>query len=322
MMDNKQLFLYTGKKGIAEAEKFNEKGLASYSVNLGNICEFGCSYCYVPSITLKQKTVQDVLKKGYTVDDISSYRPRNNVLECVAKDLKKISSDDNNYVFFCTTCDPCATEEHTETTIDAIRLIMEGSSLQVRVLSKSALITRVAKSLIDYKERITYSLSTGTASSPISKAIEERASSITDRVHALQWLQDKGFRTYGMICPVLPSEVDNLKQLLDQVRPDLCEGVWGEAVNVRGRSLENTLNKLKEAGLEEDAKELQWVMGNKKVWIEYAKNLFLGFQKEMRDRELLDKLHFLQYVSKHDREFYEGNSGAVCLYKKKKKTTI
>jgi DNA repair photolyase len=313
-MDTQKIqFQYSGKTSIGETKPFKKKGLASYSVNLGNICAFGCTYCYVPSITIKQKVVQNIIAQGHKTEDISYYRPRDNVLACVSKDLKKIHSDDNGTVFFCTTCDPCATPDHADTTIRTIRLIMDGSNLQVRVLSKSALISHVAQNLSDYRDRVTYSLSTGTALQAISQTIEERASNITQRVAALHWLQENNFRTYGMICPVLPSEVDNVNPLLDQVRPERCEGVWIEAVNVREKSLVNTYDKLMAAGLEDHAIELQRVMGNKKAWIEYTKKLFLGFQGEMNRRGLLDRMHFLQYVSKHDRDFFEGQPGATCL---------
>jgi len=313
MESEKIQFNYLGNTGIGRTKAFEEKHLAEYSVNIGNICAFGCTYCYTPSVTSKQKIIRDIITQGYNIDEISCYRHMDNVLECVAWDLKKIHPDDHRTVFFCTTCDPCATKEHADTTIKAIRLIMERSKLQVRLLSKSVNIIHIAQDLAVYRDRITYSLSTGTASPDISRAIEERASNITERIQALHWLQDNGFRTYGMICPVLPSEGDNVIQLLDQVRPELCENVWVEAVNVRGKSLVQTYKKLIDADLMDHAEELKRVMNNKAAWIEYSKRLFLGFQSEMRDRGLLDRMYFLQYVSKGDINFFEGNPGAVCL---------
>lgn len=313
-MENEKIqFNYLGNTGIGRTKAFEEKRLAEYSVNIGNICTFGCTYCYTPSVTSKQKIIRDIIAQGYSLDEISCYRHMNNVLECVVRDLKKIHPDDHGTVFFCTTCDPCATREHTTTSIQAIKLIMDRSNLQVRVLSKSFLITHIARELADYRNRIVYSLSTGTASPDVSRVIEERASNITERVKALHWLQDNDFRTYGMICPVLPSEMDNVNQLLDQVRPEHCEAIWIEAANVRGKSIIKTYEKLVASGLEDHAEELKGVIGNKVAWIAYSKKLFLGFQSEMRRRGILDKMHFLQYISKDDREFFERQPGAICL---------
>jgi DNA repair photolyase len=309
----KKHFYYNGKTGIARTEGFKHKLLADYSVNIGNICEFGCSFCYVPSVTSKQRVVIDILEKGYSYDQFSCYRYKNNILETVTKDLIKISPNDRGVVFFCTTCDPCATLEHADTTIEVIKLIMKKSNLNVRVLSKSILIKNIAEALTIHSKRIFYGLSTGTSLDEVSKAIEQNASPIRKRVEVLHWLQDNNFRTYGMICPVIPSEVDSVKELLDQIRPKFCEDVWVEAVNVRGKSLLNTYEKLLGAGLEKHANELQRVMGNKDNWREYSKKLFLNFQYEMRKRNQLKKLHFLQYVSPEDKEFFGKQEGAVCL---------
>lgn len=309
----KHHFYYAGKTGMAKTEGFRHKLLAEYSVNIGNICEFGCSFCYVPSITGKQKTVKSILDKGYKLGEFSLYRYKDNVIHTVANDLRKINPNDMGTVFFCTTCDPCATTKHAEISIDAIKLIMEKSNLQVRVLSKCVLIKKIAESLSTFQDRVMFSLSTGTTSDEISNAIEENASSISKRVETLHWLQDNTFRTYGMICPVLPSEIDNVSILVDQVRPEHCEHVWVEAVNVRGRSLINTYNKLKEHHLDKHAEELKKVMGNKSNWGAYSKQLFLNFQKEMRDRGHLYKLRYLQYVSPEDKDFYATQEGAICL---------
>lgn len=310
---NKKRFYYTGKTGIARTKGFEHKLLAKYSVNIGNICEFGCTFCYVPSITNKQKAVKSILDKGYKIEEFSLYRYKDNVLFTVAHDLRNIKQSDHGTVIFCTTCDPCATLEHADISIDAIKLIMERSNLQVRVLSKSILIKNIAKSLSSNKKRIIYSLSTGTSYEEVSNAIEQNASPIKKRIEILHWLQDNDFRTYGMICPVIPSEVNRVNELINQVRPELCEDVWVEAVNVRGKSLVNTYECLIKAGLEKHALELKRVMGNKNDWIEYSKELFLNFQNEMRQRGQLKKLHFLQYVSPDDREFFEKQEGAICL---------
>jgi hypothetical protein len=66
------------------------------------------------------------------------------------------------------------------------------------------------------------------------------------------------------------------------VRPDLCEQVWAEAINVQGKSLVNTYNYLKEAGLTENAEELQRMMNNKNAWRKYTQQLFINFQNDLK----------------------------------------
>jgi DNA repair photolyase len=318
----KKKFSYQGKTGIAYTKGFEEKLLAKYAVNIGNMCDFGCTFCYVPSAMRRLQYIQNILKNGNNLGEFSSYRDRENVLETVRNDLKKINQDDTSEVFFCTTCDPCSTLENVETTAAAMRIILEGSNLTIRVLSKSILIKELATRTEAYKNRVVYSLSTGTSYPLISAIIEDLASPIIERVEALHWLQDHGFRTYGMICPVLPSEVDRVKVLLDQIRPDRCEHIWVEALNIRGNSLANTYEKLQGGGANNHADELLRVMGHKQNWIEYSEKLFLAFQIELKNRGQLDKLRFLQYVSKNDRDFFESQEGAVCILPSAKKHSV
>jgi len=312
----KQEFTYEGKTGIAETKGFQKKGLSDFSCNIGNVCEIGCTFCYVPSVTTKQKYVQRILQKGYSVEEFSLYRTKDNLLNCVKRDLKKFNPGDNRVVLFCTTCDPCATKEHADITESAIRLIMEYSGLHVRVLSKCTLIFGIAKELDFYRHRIIYSLSTGTIRPEVSACIEENASPIEERIATLKLLQDKGFRTYGMLCPILPSEMDSLDKLIDETRPQLSEHVWAEAINVRGKSLVKTRDQLIKCDLDESAKVLEQVMGNRKNWRNYSKELFLRIQANMKKRGVLEKLRFLQYVKGEPAEFrgfFESKDGAICL---------
>ncbi len=314
--DKKHAFRYDGMTGIAESKEFKKKLLADLSCNIGCICEFGCTFCYVPTVTKKLKYVQAVLKKDYKIDEFSLYHNKDNVLNTVKRDLIKIQPGDNREVIFCTTCDPCATEEHLDITTSAIKLIMESSDLHVRVLSKSVLIMDIALALEDFRERITYSLSTGTIRPEISACIEGNASPIEERIKTLNQLQADGFRTYGMLCPILPSEMDKLDILIDEINPKVCEHVWAEAINIRGKSLVETREQLIECGLTEDAEAIGDVKGNKESWRNYSKKLFLNLQAKMKKRELLHKFRFLQYV-KHEptefKRFFETQEGAVCL---------
>lgn len=311
-----QHFSYEGKTGIAETKGFQKKQLADFACNIGNICHFGCTFCYVPSVVTKQKGVQNILKEGYGWDEISHYRTKENLCNCVERDLKKIEPGDRRTVIFCTTCDPCATEEHADITSSAIHLIMESSGLQVRVLSKSTLILEIAKTLDRYRERIIYGLSTGTIRPEISACIEGNASPVLDRLKTLEFMQGAGYRTFGMLCPILPSEMPYLDQLVDAINVAKCEHVWAEALNVRGKSLVKTRDQLENCGLDDDAKSLDHVMGNKASWREYSKELFLKVREELQKRGAADKLRFLQYVTREPEEFvefFESQKGALCL---------
>lgn len=310
---SKKQFSYKGKTGFAETEGFKKKGLADYACNIGNICIFSCSYCYVPDMPFKHSSVKELIEAGHDTRQISNYRDHDNLLDTVTKDLKKISPDDTSTVFFCTTCDPCATSDHTKITTALARLILSQSNLQVRILSKSSKIIEVATGLSDFKGRVVYGLSTGTCLDEISKSVETNASPIKERVAALHWLQDNGYRVFGMICPVLPSEKGRVKELINQIRPELCEDIWVEAINDKGSSLTNTLAALNNSGLEWHAYALKSIMDDKNHWRRYAQELYTAFEREFERRGMLKKYHFLQYVTKADNTFFSVSRYAICL---------
>jgi hypothetical protein len=116
-----------------------------------------------------------------------------------------------------------------------------------------------------------------------------------------------------MICPVLPSEKGRVKDLLDQIRPEFCEDIWVEAINDKGTSLTNTKAALMKSGLDWPSSAMTSIMTSKNAWRQYAKDLFLAFQREFKKRTILHKFHYLQYVTKADKEFFSGQPGAVCL---------
>jgi len=306
-------FQYAANTGIASSKPFQKKLLADHTVNIGNACSLGCSYCYVPDMTFKHKSLKNIENKGYTLRQISNYRNHSNVVSTVTRDLKKNNLKENETVFFCSTCDPCASAANVKTTIAAAKLILQGSKSQIRVLSKSDRIIDVALVLSHYKDRVIYGLSTGTCLDEISNSIEGNASPIKERVAALHWLQNNGYRTYGMICPVLPSEKGRVKELLDQVRPENCEAVWVEAINDKGTSLTNTLTALQHSDLDFHAYAIKAIMQSKDQWRQYTQELYLGFRRELRKQNMMHKLHYLQYTTKADINFFMPKQGTVCL---------
>ena len=98
-LDMGQTRYIAGHNGVV-GKGFEHKLLAEYSVNIGNICEFDCTYCYVPSVTMKQKSVKNIMDQGFQIGKFSSSREMDNVLSTVAKDLKRIKPDDIRTVFF------------------------------------------------------------------------------------------------------------------------------------------------------------------------------------------------------------------------------
>ena len=53
---------------------------------------------------------------------------------------------------------------------------------------------------------------------------------VSKRLEALRWLQDHGYRTYAMVCPILPQTDYNAfaQEMIGAIDVANCEHVWAE----------------------------------------------------------------------------------------------
>ena len=160
-----------------------------------------------------------------------------------------------------------------------------------------------------------YGLSTGTLDDQIASAIEGGTPLVCKRLEALRELQDRGLRTYGMLCPILPQAdaEEYAGRVAASLRVDRCEHVWAEVLNVRGRSMARTYGALRQAGHDAQAGWLEQVANNGRLWEEYARRTFLALSKVVPPH----KLRFLQYVKRGTLEWWRAHEslGAVLLGK-------
>jgi len=228
--------------------------------------------------------------------------------------------DDHRVVFSSSTVDVAANMELLRETAELCNLILEHTGWQIRLLSKSHLLYKlVADRMIPerHHHRLIFGFSTGTVDDRVARAIEKGTALVSKRIESLHWLQDNGFRTFGMICPSLPQEDYERfsKESCEAIRVDRCEHVWAEPINVRGDSLVRTLAALKSAGLDEDAGRLAEVSGAGcgKAWEEYSRQTFLAHTRYIPP----EKLRFLQYINGKTADWWSGQRkyGAVLLGK-------
>lgn len=295
-----------------KSEEFHEKHLCDGIVlNLGEACVYGCEFCYVEASSIWQappvlKAHYDKTGTKYKFSDVVIRRKdaikllKGQLFD--SEDKRKFDDPgDTRVVFSSTTVDVAANMELLAETAEACNLILKNTPWQIRLLSKSNLLHKLmADKMIsdDYRDRIIFGFSTGTLDDAVAKAIETGTPLMSKRLKSLYWLQDNGFRTFGMICPSLPQrEYDRFsKEICGAIRSDLCEHVWAEVINVRGASLTKTLAALRRAKLIDEAAMLEEVSGpkSKATWEEYARATFEAHAVNVPP----EKLRFLQYVAK------------------------
>lgn len=278
--------------------------------------------CYVPSMMAKAPHMQEI-----AADHADVVVRRANALDVLRRQLSLAKGaprfsdpNDRRVVFSSPLVDVAGNMDLVRETIEACRLILTLTHWQVRLLSKSNLLPKIAEALPEYRDRIIYGVSTGTLDNRLALAFEGGTPLVSKRLASLHWLQDNKFRTYGMICPSLPLGDDQTyarfaRECSDAIRSHLCEHVWAEVINVRGESMTRTLASLVNANFIEEASLLREVSTDKEAWENYNRATFLG-HAAVYDGEP-GKLRFLTYVTKGTTDWWTPlvPRGAVLLGK-------
>jgi len=328
--------LYRDAKTVLNAknEAFREKLLCDGLIyNPGDACAYSCSFCYVASL---QRYLAPPILNAYESQTGKALKfegaviRRRNATELLRAQLLKSNGqrrypedDDNRVVYSSTTVDVAANMELLRETAEMCNLILEHTGWQVRLLSKSNLLHKlVADGMIPerHQHRLIFGFSTGTIDDRVARAFEKGTALVSKRIDSLHWLQDNGFRTFGMICPSLPQgDYDRFsREVCEAIRVDKCEHVWAEPINVRGDSFVRTLSALRGKGLHAEADRLASVLGPGKgeAWENYSRATFLAHTRHIP----AEKLRFLQYVNDGTASWWTAQRklGAILLGKKAK----
>jgi DNA repair photolyase len=297
----------------------------------GTACAYRCSYCYVETIVGTKPFVTSLLGGNRFQDVVirrkdAVTRLRNELRTASGKLRFKggayeaaKASGKPNVCYGSPLVDIAASNELATETAEMVQVLLDDTDWDVRLLSKSPLIKLIAQSLKgEQKRRVIFGLSIGTLDDELARAIEPTCPSSSRRCEAHRWLQDQGYRTFAMLCPILPQPLDQfVRKTLEAIRPDQCEHVWAEVLNVRGESMTQTLASLENNQLHKAADDLRAICGQGKrhAWEDYARETFLALAQATPKREGGPRLRFLQYVNKLSEAWWRERTseGAVLL---------
>lgn len=324
-MAGKPAYSLPSRTAISWSNAFAHKKLTTGPVmNLGDACVYSCSYCYVEAMTkgrfaafLRGKNLgfQDAVIRRCGVD------PGTTALDTLGRQLSrkpwKTRALEFETCFTSSTVDPAPNSDLLEETARAIALVLAATRWDVRVLSKSAnlprLAARVAELVPGSERRLILGVSTGTLDDKLARTIEKGTPPPSKRIESLRELQDEGFRTFGMICPSLPQSDYNSfsAAMCEAIRAEKCEHVWAEPMNVRGASFRRTIDALESSGFGSEAAALRAVTGpgKKEIWDDYAKATFLAHSSNISP----EKLRFLHYPSKRSLPWWDVKRGAGAV---------
>lgn len=335
-MNGKPVFRVPVKTVLNLHSGFEEKLLCDGpALALGDACAYSCSFCYVPAIYQKLDRVRELLaREGKRHDEVVIIREAG--LEVLRGQLchpngepRFLDENDRRVVYSSPADDVAANMDLVRATVEACAIILLNTNWQIRLLSKSNLLPKLAAMLIakglglggwdeQVRTRMIFGVSTGTLDDEVAGVIEEGTPLVSRRINSLHVLQDNGFRTFAMVCPSLPlndrqSYASFAESMRDALRYEKCEHVWAEVINLRGASFTRTVGGLRAAGLENRAHLLELVSNDLEAWEQYNRCTFLAHAKVCD--EYVGKLRFLTYVKPSTRGWWEKHiaRGAVIL---------
>jgi DNA repair photolyase len=300
------------KTGIKRSPEFERKGLAEYAVNCGVKCGHDCLYCSSKSLMRNHPAFK---KLGYSPfgQGFSLVDPE--ISKLVEKDAARIKEAERGMVMMSTLSDMYAPEaQKYGLGRKVLGALMEQPGWLVRVLSKNCALQDDFDLIKAHRDRITLSLSTTTLRDEVSQIIEPNAPPTSKRLETLKKAKKEGLRVYGMLCPVMPFDIENTgyENLFKRVAALEPETMWIEPLNPRG----NALTLMEASLMEKYPSEAHFinVIRTKEYWDGYAICLIEETQKFAQKYYDIGKVRMLMYQSSFSRDFdfsYISNQDGV-----------
>jgi DNA repair photolyase len=233
-------------------------------------------------------------KNGYAIiaPDISAK---------VAVEAKRIRKP--GIVQLCTTVDAwCPAAQEDDLGRRCLEALLSEPGWIVRILTKNTAVARDFDVIEKHRDRVLVGLSlTGTAEKDdVLAVVEPNTSPVSERMHVLREAHERGLRTFGMLCPLLPGVGDapeHIEELVAFLQGCGVEEVFAEAVNQRGPGLKCTEDALKDAGLVAETAGLARIR-RVEHWSAYVADLIGNLQASLRRQSMIEKLRFLLYPTK------------------------
>lgn len=288
----------TLRDGISRTKEFEKKGLAQFAVNVGTKCGHGCVYCSTGAMLRMHASIKAAgekpFKSGYAIVDPD-------IPERVARDARTTRTP--GLIQLCTTVDAWSPEaqEH-DLGRRCLEAVLSQPGWTVRIMTKNAAVKKDFDLIERYRDRVLVGLSLTAVGdkSRITSVTEPNASPNSERMETLKEAHRRGFRTYGMLCPLLPGVSDSpgdVDRLVNFALDCGAEEVFVEPVNSRGPCLKDTEKALRAAGFRAEADALKAVRHGV-GWSAYATRLLRSAQGSLKKRRSLHKLRFLLYPSR------------------------
>ena len=294
-----------------ERNHFLYKSLSSWALNLFMGCAHGCRFCYVTDTsTNKQAGLLKSYGVGNAVEDWGSYvlvRPWNerkfmaSLQKAETTHPGLLNADGNRAVFLCSTTDPYQTirnpnaeiqkllnEQAREVRRKALTAILEKSTLNVRILTRSPLARQDFELFKRFGDRLLLGTSLPTLNDKLSELYEPDVPHPKQRLKLLTDAHEAGIHTYVAVAPVFPEVgYDGMLDVFKAVKVAKPWTIFMEPVNLRLGIAQRIQERAISLGIEMDMS----IYDDSTAWIEYAIQSLQDAERAAKVTRRLDRLH-------------------------------
>lgn len=334
-----------------ERNRFKFKSLSCWSYNIAIGCGHGCAACYVPAVSTR-KMGAHLTPRGVGDPDadwgnyvfLRQWNENAFLASLGAADnapLDKLNVDGNRAVMLCTTTDPYQVFESVERQAAAeklvsraLQLILERSTLNVRILTRSTLAVRDFDLMRRFGNRLLFGMSIPTLDDEYAAAWEPHAPAPSKRLECLRAAKAAGLNVFAAVAPTFPS-LDSETLGRPSFRADLLKTmnavasldpvtVFAEPVNIRGNNIERVRRCAMACGVKVNLD----VFESKARWAGYAMESLLEIEHAATRAGLYDRLHLWPdqdlakfFAAPQDRELMERYWTRISEWPGRKKLT-
>jgi DNA repair photolyase len=290
---------------------FIHKSLSNWAFNIAVGCSHACRFCYVPEAStvklsgrLADYQVKDpdaqwgeyvLLRQWDEAKFLASLRRAE---ETPVHQLKK---DGNRAVMYCSTTDPYQAIHHSDPlrrkelqahaqllVRRSLELILEHSTLNVRILTRSPLARRDFDLFAKFGKRLMFGMSLPTLRNDLAKIYEPKAPAPSQRLATLKLAKEAGLFVYAAVAPTYPEcDDEDLRATLEAIAPLEPVTVFHEPINIRAENVQRIESHAKELGIQLRTS----VFATPDDWRRYALESLRSVERIADETGLADKLH-------------------------------
>ncbi len=290
---------------------FKYKSLSAWSLNIAVGCGHGCLFCYVPS-TSTNKLKPHLANYGVSNPDhewgqyvlLRTWDEKEFVRSLIKAEttpIGELNPDGNRAVLLCSTTDPYQVIPHPDAKTRgqlmkesakmvrrALELILNESTLNVRILTRSPLAKRDFDLFQKFGDRLLFGMSLPTLDNSLAKVYEPGAPSPSLRLKTLQEAKAAGIPVYVAVAPTYPECDDrDLEATLRAVKALHPVTIFHEPINVRAENVKRIAQHAASLGVELKTD----VFASPRAWRSYALSALRSVERIATDLGITDRLH-------------------------------